>query len=383
MVGAAAVALTATVLTGPARASEDTAAATAGHRATRLAIEAAVAAGVPGVTAEGRDAGRVWKSAAGVGDLRTGAPRGRHDRFRVGSITDTFVATVLLQLEAEHRLSLDDTVESHLPGVVTGNGNDGRTITVRQLLNHSSGLSDYLADQEYADTYAWGDGFLRHRYDTVTPQQRLAVALSHGPLFEPGARTSFSHTNDVLAALIVEEAGGRPYESQVRDRIIEPLGLKATSNPGDGTGVPRPSGRGYAKLFTAQPDRIDDVTEMNGSQGWGDGDIISSAADLNQFFGALMRGELLPPQQLEEMKTTLDDPGFPGASYGLGIERLTLGCGTTVWYHDGGTFGSLSLATFTEDGRHQLTFNYNGSWGAETVFPILDAEYCDAPASAR
>jgi D-alanyl-D-alanine carboxypeptidase len=383
LVGLAAVAITATAFTGPARASEDTPAAAGGHEATQLALEAAVEAGVPGVTAEARDAAGVWKSTAGVGNLETGVPRGKNDRFRVGSITNTFVATVLLQMEAEKKLSLDDTVERHLPGLVTGNGNDGNAITVRQLLNHTSGLYDYLADVTYYETYVLGDGFLQHRYDTLPTEQRLKVAFSHPPLFQPGARHSFSHTNDILAALIVQKVGGTSYENEVRKRIIKPLGLKATSNPGTSTTVPQPSSRGYSKLFfTTQPDRIDDVTELNGSQIRGDGDIISSAGDLNRFYKALMGGKLLPAKQLAEMKTTVVNPDLPISSYGLGIERISLGCGTDVWYHDGGTVGWLTLAAFTEDGRHLLTFNYNGDWEFSQLLPTLIAEFCDTTAGS-
>ncbi|MDN3028487.1 serine hydrolase domain-containing protein [Streptomyces sp. S.PB5] len=382
LVGLAAVAITATAFTGPARAAQDTTGA-GGHEATRLALEAAVTAGVPGVTAEARDAGGVWKSAVGVGNLQTGEPRGKNDRFRVGSITNTFVATVLLQMEAEKKIDLDDSVERYLPGVVTGNGNDGNAITVRELLNHTSGLYDYLADVTYYETYVLGDGFLKHRYDTLTPGQRLKVAFSHPPLFQAGARHSFSHTNDILAALIVEKVAGTPYEKEVRKRIIKPLGLKATSNPGTGTTVPQPSSRGYSKLFFAtQPDRIDDVTELNASQIWGDGDIISSAGDLNRFYKALMGGKLLPAQQLAEMKTTVVNPDLPISSYGLGVERISLGCGTDIWYHDGGTVGWLTLAAFTEDGSHLLTFNYNGDWEFSQLLPTLTAEFCDPPATS-
>ncbi|WP_339134582.1 serine hydrolase domain-containing protein [Streptomyces sp. f51] len=376
-VALAAVALTATVLTGPARASGESAAGAGGHQKTQAAIEAAVAAGVPGVIAEARDAAGVWKTAVGVGNRATGAPRGKNDRFRTGSVTDTFVAVVLLQMEAQGRISLDDPVERYLPGVVTGNGNDGSRITVRQLLNHTSGLFDYLADVPYYRTYTMGDSFLAHRYDTLTAQQRLQVAFSHAPLFQPGARHSFSHTNDVLAALIVQKVGGRTYEDEVRRRIIEPLGLEATSNPGTSSDLPRPSSHGYSKLFyDTQPERIDDVTELNGSQNWGDGDIISSAHDLNLFFRALLGGRLLPARQLNELKTTVVNPDLPITSYGLGIEKLTLGCGD-VWYHDGGVVGSLTLSAFTEDGLHELTFNYNGDWDASGIVPILNAEFCD------
>lgn len=357
--------------------STDGAAAGPGHRATQSAMDAAVRAGVPGVTAQARDADGVWASTSGVGNLETGAPRGKNDRFRVGSITKTFVATVLLQMEAEGRLSLDDTVERRLPGLVRGNGNDGRKITVRQLLSHTTGLFDYLADEEYNRTYLAGDGFLKHRYDTLPPEKHVKVALSHKPLFEPGARSSYSNTNYILAGLIIEKTGGRTYEAEVRDRIIEPLGLKATTNPGNTIHLPRPSSKGYAKLFETAPDRIDDVTAMNGSQGWADGDIISTAGDLNRFYSALLRGKLLPPKQLKAMKAALPMDGvFPGMSYGLGLMQIKTSCGRTVWGHGGSMPGWLSMAFTTADGKHQLAYNFNASWDGSSMLPVLEAEYC-------
>lgn len=376
VVGIAAAAMAATAFAAPAQAAADTPSAGTGHRATQRAMDAAVKAGTPGVTAQARDTGGVWKAASGVGDLTSGAPRGKNDKFRIGSITKTFVATVLLQMEAEGRLSLDDTVERHLPGLVRGNGNDGRKITVRQLLNHTSGLFDYLDDAEYRKTYMEGHGYLTHRYDTLPPEKHVKVALSHKRLFKPGAKHSYSNTNYILAGLIVEKAGGRSYEDEVRDRIITPLGLKNTSNPGNSIHLPRPSSRGYSKLFRSAPDRIDDITEMNGSQGWADGDIISTAGDLNRFYSALLRGRLLPPKQLKEMKTTVATPGSPYTSYGLGIAQIKTSCGTTLWGHGGGITGWLSMAVTTEDGRHQLAYNYNGDWDGASMPKIIEAEYC-------
>ncbi|MEU2563937.1 serine hydrolase domain-containing protein [Streptomyces longispororuber] len=382
VVGLAAAALAGTAFIAPAEASPDPAPATGHHRATQRAMDAAVKAGVPGITAQARDANGVWKAASGVGNLKTGEPRGKHDRFRVGSITKTFVATVLLQMEAEGRLDLDDKVERHLPGMVRGNGNDGRKITVRQLLNHTSGLFDYLADKKYSRTYLEGDGYLRHRYDTLPPEKHVKVALSHKPNFRPGTDFSYSNTNYVLAGLIIEKLGKRTYEKEVRERIIKPLGLKETSNPGNGVHLPRPSSRGYAKLFPAQPNRIDDITEMNGSQGWADGDIISSAGDLTRFYRALMRGKLLPPRQLKAMKTTVTDPESTGFAYGLGLGKLTTSCGTTLWGHAGGMVGWLSMAVTTEDGSHQLAYNYNGDWVGD-LSPVMNAEYCGTSSRSR
>lgn len=376
MVGLAVAAVAATAFTAPAQAAPDPAAAASGHGATQRALDAAVKAGVPGVTAQARDGHGVWKAASGVGDMKTGEPRGKDDRFRVGSITKTFMATVLLQMEAEGRLSLDDKVDRHLPGLVRGNGNDGRKITVRQLLSHTSGLFDYLADKKYSETYMEGDGYLKHRYDTLPPKKHVRIALSHRPLFKPGAKHSYSNTNYILAGLIVEKLGKRPYEDEVRDRIIKPLGLKETTNPGNSVHLPQPSSRGYSKLFRSQPDRIDDITEMNGSQGWGDGDIIASAGDLTRFYRALLRGKLLPPKQLKAMKTTVSNPDDPDTAYGLGLQRFKTSCGTTVWGHGGGMIGWLPLAVTSEDGRHQLAFNFNGDWESASLRTIMEAEYC-------
>ncbi|MFJ2770879.1 serine hydrolase domain-containing protein [Streptomyces sp. NPDC087300] len=390
VVGIAAAALAAAAFTVPAQAEPGTDApatqtpdargpaerpAASDHRATQRAMDAAVRAGVPGITAQARDRHGVWKASSGVGDLKSGAPRGKNDKFRVGSITKTFVSTVLLQMEAEGRLDLDDTVETHLPGLVRGNGNDGNAITVRQLLGHTSGLFDYLADEDYVRKYL-RDGYLKHRYDTLPPQKHVKVALSHAPLFEPGSKFSYSNTNYILAGLIVEKVGGRTYEAEVRDRIIKPLGLRNTTNPGNSVHLPRPSSRGYSKLFESAPDRIDDITEMNGSQGWADGDVISTAGDLTRFYGALLGGKLLPPQQLKAMKTM----GAPGSDvvYGLGLQRFETSCGTTLWGHGGGMVGWLSLAVTTEDGRHRLAFNLNEDWDGSGIGKIIDAEYCGA-----
>ncbi|CAM5235407.1 D-alanyl-D-alanine carboxypeptidase [Streptomyces spiroverticillatus] len=371
-----AAAMAATAFTVPAQASPITGHGATGHEATRRAIDAEVRAGIPGITAQVRDARGVWRATSGVGDRTSGAPRGENDRYRVGSITKTFVATVLLQLEAEGRLDLDDTVEHHLPGLVRGNGNDGNRITVRHLLSHTSGLFDYLADEEYVATYLRGEGYLKHRYDTLPPLKHVKVALSHPPLFTPGKEFSYSNTNYILAGLILEKAGKRSYEAQVRERIIKPLGLRATTNPGNSIRIPQPSSRAYSKLFDAQPDRIDDVTEMNGSQGWADGDIISTNGDLNRFYRALMHGRLLPPQQLKAMKTTGPSTGRAGMEYGLGLMKIRTSCGTTLWGHGGGMVGSTSLAVTTEDGRHQLAYNRNGDWNTGAPNAIAEAEFC-------
>ncbi|MDW8473027.1 serine hydrolase [Streptomyces scabiei] len=365
---AAAVALAAPAVAAPAPAGTD-------HTATRKAMDAAVKDGVPGVALQAKDKRGVWKATSGVGDTRTGKPRSAHDRYRVGSITKTFVSTVLLQLEAEGRLSLDDKVDTWLPGLVRGNGHDGRAVTLRQLLNHTSGIYDYTSDEEFGRTYFLKDGFFRHRYDTIPPERLVAVAMKHKPDFAPGTDWSYSNTNYVLAGMVIGKVTGNPYGDEVRARVIEPLGLRSTLVPGTYPKVPMPSSRAYGKLARTATGPTYDVTELNPSLASAAGEMISDSGDLNRFYSALLKGRLLPPKQLAEMKTTIKVDEIPGAGYGLGLIERRLSCGITVWGHGGGIHGSTSEAVTTSDGRHSLALNLNSDWTGDPE-AIVEAEFC-------
>ncbi|MEU9476583.1 serine hydrolase domain-containing protein [Streptomyces sp. NPDC048191] len=367
LVGATALLLSAALAAPALAASGD------GHAGTREAVEAAVAAGVPGVTATARDTHGTWSATAGVGDVRTGAPRSIADRYRVGSITKTFVATVLLQLEAEGRLSLDDTVEKWLPGVV--HGHDGRRITVRRLLNHTSGIYNYTSDADFGRDYFTPDGFRRHRYDTLTPARLVAIAMRHEPDFAPGTSWKYSNTNYVVAGMVIEKVTGHTYASEITRRVIDPLHLRATSLPGTRTGLPHPSSRAYSK-FTDPTGPTYDVTALSPTIASSAGEMISDSADLDRFYGALLGGKLLPARQLKEMKTTVAIKGTPNpGGYGLGLMETPLGCGVRVWGHDGGIHGSVSTAVTTEDGRHSLALNFNGDWAGDAR-KIVEREFC-------
>ncbi|MET8448304.1 serine hydrolase domain-containing protein [Streptomyces sp. NPDC005209] len=375
LVGATALFLAAAVA-GPAFAAGTATGArsTDTHAAARRAIQAAVRAGVPGVTATAEDAHGTWSATAGVGDTGTGKPRSTADRYRVGSITKTFVSTVLLQLEAEGRLSLDDTVDRWLPGVVRGNGHDGRTVTVRRLLNHTSGIFNYTADEDFGRTYFLKDGFFRHRYDTVTPLDLVAIAMKHKPDFAPGTSWNYSNTNYVLAGMVIEKVTGHSYATEITRRILRPLHLTATSLPGTRVTVPRPSSRAYSTLALTATGPTYDVTTLNPSIASSAGEMISDSADLDRFYSALLGGKLLPPRQLKEMKTTVKSQ-IPNSGYGLGLIDTTLSCGVHVWGHDGGIHGSASTAVTTTDGSHSLALNFNGDWVGDTA-AVTEAEFC-------
>nr|BFE73691.1 hypothetical protein GCM10020092_069920 [Actinoplanes digitatis] len=174
--------------------------------------------------------GDTVRARAGVGDQERGSPVPLDGHFRMGSNTKTFVSVVVLQLVGEGRLSLDDTVERWLPGLVTGNGNDGRRITVRNLLQHTSGLYNYTGDITALGSQ---EDYLAHRYDHYEAEDLVALATKHEPGFAPGTSWDYSNTNYILAGMIIERATGRAWATEVRARILRPLGLSHTSEPGD------------------------------------------------------------------------------------------------------------------------------------------------------
>ncbi|WP_338676688.1 serine hydrolase domain-containing protein [Streptomyces sp. SCSIO 30461] len=377
LAAAVGAALVGTALVTPVAAAGATPRPPSEHERTQQALEAAVAEGVPGALAQAARAGhRVWNGEAGVADRTTGRERRPEDRFRVGSITKTFVATVVLQLEAEGRLSLDDTVERWLPGLVRGNGNDGRAITLRQLLNHSSGLYSYTEDPGFSEK-VFGPGFFEHRYDTYTPRELVRLAMGHRPNFAPGTGWQYSNTNFTLAGLVIEKATGRPYGSEVERRILRPLGLRGTSVPGVRPWLPGPSGRAYSTLVGPQPSHtIHDVTELNPSAAGSAGEMISTTGDLNRFYRVLLGGRLLPKAQLKKMTTTLSTgEDAPNLRYGLGLMAVKLSCGKEVWGHGGGIHGSSSGAVVTRDGGHALAMNFNSDWVGDTA-AVMEAEFC-------
>ncbi|MCB5907420.1 serine hydrolase domain-containing protein [Streptomyces pinistramenti] len=352
------------------------------HDATQAALEKAVkAGGLPGIEAEVRDRAGTWNGSAGVADTATGRKRSAAEHFRAGSITKMFVATVILQLADESRLSLDDTVEKWLPGLVRGNKNDGRTITLRELLNHTSGLYSHTDDEEFKAN-ASGKNFPRHRYDTYTPEQLVAVAMRHTPKPRAEKKPWYSNTNYVLAGMIIEKATGHSYAYEATRRIIKPLKLHGTSFPGTAAQLPSPHPVAYSRLHDENPDApIHDATEQNMSWLGASGELISTTGDLNRFERALIRGELLPPARMKDMLEEVPADNLTG--FGLGVEFATLTCGVKVVGKTGRTNGSLSGVVGTADGEHQLTFNINGDWltDSSVYVNVIEAEFCGkAPA---
>jgi D-alanyl-D-alanine carboxypeptidase len=320
--------------------------------ALRQAMTELARSGAAGVQLRVHDERGDWVGSAGVREL-SGGKVPANGRFRAGSITKTFVSTVVLQLVDEGRMALDDPVDEYLPEY----GLDPR-ITVRMLLQHTSGLFDYTGELNPDGTIdpgipLRGKEYIDNRFRTYRPGELVAVSLAKPANFAPGTSWSYSNTNYILAAQLIERLTGTPYGFQVQRRVLRPLGLRDTVFPGPWPGVPGPHAHGYLSYLDDGRTRVADVTNINSTWAWAAGEVISTTGDLDRFITALLGGDLLPPDLLAQMRDALPAGGF---GYGLGLLSLDLGpeCGGVYEGHDGGLPGYLSLLLSTGDGERRL-----------------------------
>ncbi|WP_097328046.1 serine hydrolase domain-containing protein [Paractinoplanes atraurantiacus] len=293
--------------------------------------------------------GGCWTGLSGVADLRTEAPVPANARFRIGSVTKVFTATVVLQLAAEHRLSLDAPVQRYLPELLPA---EYPEVTVRQLLNHTDGLPS----PALPDDLEW---ILAHRYDRWTPRQIVRDALRNPREFEPGAKQHYTNMGYIVAGLLIEKVTGRPYAQEIDRRIARPLGLRDTYVPGADPAIRGPHAHGYQVVTREGVTSLIDVTNWSQTLTPASGDMISTLADLDTFTAALFGGRLLPPAQLGEMFTlppVKDVSGGP-ATHSAGLEATTLPNGEVLWAKSGARYGYSSAIGASRDGRFRLVYS--------------------------
>ncbi|MFI5809220.1 serine hydrolase domain-containing protein [Streptomyces sp. NPDC051561] len=319
--------------------------------------------------------GRIRNYAFGVADLKTGAKVPVDGQVRAGSNTKTFTSAVVLQLVGEGKVDLDAPIEKYLPKLVRGEGIDGRRITVRQLLNHTSGLPNY--------TEFMMEDLLKSRHTYYQPRALLDIALEHKAQFAPGTNWAYSNTNYILAGLLIEKVTGRPLDEQITRRVIEPAGLKKTYFPA--VGEERIRGVHPKAYYSPKPGApLEDVTELDPSWGWAAGQIVSTPSDLSRFFKALFDGTLLKPAQVTQLRTTVKVPDSwgagTGARYGLGVTSVPLSCGGRMWGHGGDIPGHATRTGITDDGRPvaiAVTANQPPTeQGLEHAQALLDTAFC-------
>jgi D-alanyl-D-alanine carboxypeptidase len=340
---------------------------------------AIVAAGIPGVSAVVRDEHGTWRGVTGTGDIRARTAPDPRGTFRVGSITKTFTATMILQLIAEHRLDLEAPISRYLPDLLPYR----QSITIHQLLQHRSGLVDY-ANQQPSVLWPEPRDLDTRRMRSYTPLQLVRMATAHPLLFTPGSQYSYSNTNYVVLGMLIEKVTHHPYPVELLQRILLPAGLHHTFYPAGTPFLPDPAERGYEALGRPTGP-LTDLTTYDMSWAYSAGAIVSTSDDLNRFFRALLTGRLLPPAQLKQMESTV--PISPLDGYGLGLISAKA-CGSTIWGHDGSTPGYRTYSFSSADGTRQITISANRSLSASAeataaINSMIATEFCGAVPSPQ
>ncbi|OKH98882.1 serine hydrolase [Streptomyces sp. CB02923] len=335
----------------------------------------AVAGALVRVTGHGQ--GMPWTGTAGQ------VPRDAH--FRIGSVTKAFTSTVVLQLAAEQRLGVDTPVRRYLPRLVPAAYG---AVTVRQLLDHTSGLPAPAGTPGPADGPGWWRKSLSP-YEVV--RNAFAAAARNqgaGTPPAPGTVQQYNGVNTFVVGLLVEKVTGRTFEDELTRRIIRPLGLRNTSLPSrDDMSVPAPRARVYVGA--------DEVTEQS-PWAWAEGGMISTAADLDRFMTALFRGRLLRPAQQKLVFAVPDVPSAPTNTNCVGgtscfsaggLMRFTLDSGVTVWGKTGSLPGWTNGVFATRDLKRRLVYSLNptdtASAPASSVRPYVMAVANSAFAGVR
>ncbi|NEB02954.1 serine hydrolase domain-containing protein [Streptomyces sp. SID13726] len=291
-----------------------------------------------------------WRGSSGVHDLESRGPADPAARFRAGSTTKVVTAAAVLRLAREGRIDLCLPVQHYLPGLL---GRRFRPVTVRQLLNHTSGIpaGDGLGTT-FEEVYA-------HRFDTLTPQRVAASAGAKEPEFRPGGGQHYLNINYTFLGLLIERVTGRPYASEATRLVLAPAGMRDTYFPGTDPRIRGPHNRGYQAVRRADgTTEFLDVTEWNQADRFAAGDMISTTADLERLLTALFRGRIVRGPQLAEMFTVPSD--VPGASYSAGLQRFASE-GKVFWAKSGGRYGYNSAIAATRDLSRTLVCSVNST----------------------
>ena len=309
-------------------------------RDLKATIQTLVDNGYPGALAAKTDKnGNAVGATAGKGNLATGEAPPLDGEVRIASNTKTFVAVLIMKMVEEGKVKLDEPIETYLPGIVKGQGVDGKKITVRQLLQHTSGLPDF------------GDGQLDYfaiRNDYVSPRDVLDGVLSRPAQFAPGAKFQYNNANYIVLGLLAERVAKRPIAEQIETKIVKPLGLKHTYMPAPGEKTIRGKHPHGYHTRDGKPGKLEDITEADPSWEWAAGSMISTPSELNKFMQSVFDGSLLSQASISEMKKSVPAPEM-GGEYGLGLIGYKSSCGV-VWGHSGNNPGFHSLSAVGSDG---------------------------------
>lgn len=334
------------------------------HGELKTAIDNVHLAGMPGVFAEVRDGDYVWRGAAGVADLNTGRPVTPDLRHRVGSITKTFTAAAVLQQVESGQIGLDSPIGHYLPELVPGERGD--TITVRMLINHTSGLAEYLP-YAYASLKAFPSlkdttpkSLDNNRFTRFQRTDLIEMGVTAPAVGKPGGTPGiYSNTNYQLLCQLLERVTGTTAEMCITENVIERAGLKDTELPGE------PQIRGpHSKMYEAWFGMIDpprDYSVYDMSWVGPAASLISTVSDLNRFYALLLAGEIVNQSSLAEMQRTVPVISFEGKKieYGLGLHKMEVPGHGTFWGHDGTVWGAGAITMTRTDFKRQMSVGVN------------------------
>jgi len=275
---------------------------------------------LPGITAEIRTPGFSYIKCVGKADLKTGAERKYDDKIRIGSITKTYTATVILQLKDEGKIGLDDKLSLYYPDYP-----DASNITIRQMLDMTSGIPDYIEDPVVLKSFVYD------RLDKYTPVDLYNITKEMKPDFPPGKGWNYSNGNYNILGMLIEKITGNKIEEEISKRIIIPLGLTNTNYPLS----PYMEGQySHGYMSDSVTGELLDVTVIDPSIGWAAGCMISNLPDLKIYAEALAKGSMISPESQKERLKLINTGVSKFVSYGLGIFSLEGFIG-----HNGGITG--------------------------------------------
>lgn len=311
-----------------------------------------------------------WLKAFGIADPATNAPMTTDVYQRVGSITKTFTGTLVLQLAQEGKIKLTDTIDNYVPNIPNGS-----IVTIRELLNMTSGLASYTLDPNWQKTY------FANPHKVWTPDELVNVARGLKPLFEPGRKYNYSNTNTILLGKVIEKVTGNTVDHEYEKRIIDPLKLTHTSFAGQSAAFPSPHAQGFTMQSpTATPTAPTNATGWNPSWGWTAGEMISTAKDLTTYGRALVTGQGLLAAKAQEQR--LSSFSAPRGTYSYGY---ALGCVDGWVGHTGELPGYNSATYFQTDSNTEVVILTNTETlsGDCSVSPTMAGNptniSCDAP----
>lgn len=315
-------------------------------------LERLVAApgGPPGAIATLHRGGKTTVLRAGRSDVRRrGRPRAT-DHMRIASISKAYGGAIALQLVQQGRLGLDDTIGARLPGMPVA----WAGVTIRQLLNHTSGVPDYTRSKPFIDQLTSDPrGF-------VTPAQIIDWVRGDDLVFPSGSRYEYSNTDNIVVGLIAEQVTGEGYGDLLSRRVFGPAGLSETSFPTRRVSLPRPFIHGYGTAPGQAPEEL--TTFLSPSGAWASGGIVSTPLEVGAFMRAyLARRYFGAAQQREQFRFVRGSSSPPGPgtnAAGLAVFRYRSRCGT-VYGHTGNLPGYVQWAAATRDGKRSVTTTLN------------------------